>query len=211
MYPVPFSPFRLLGAIAALPLLACSSRSTGTVIDASRRLPVPGVRTGAVVLPTASRYLGVKYKWGGTSPRTGFDCSGYTQFVFAKHGVRLPRTSRAQASAGQRVPLRLEALRAGDLIMFAERGRPISHVAIYAGDQRIIHSTKSGGGVRYDDLTTQRGRWFRTNMVVARRVGTAAEGRGIVRDLVKELRAAGVRVDYPLDLGDFAPKLPKSH
>lgn len=206
MYPVSFHPFRLLSAVAALPLLACSSRSTGNVIEATSRLPTSRAGTGAVVLPTASRYLGVRYKWGGTSPRTGFDCSGYTQFVFAKHGVRLPRTSRAQASAGQRVPLRVEALRAGDLIMFAERGRPISHVAIYAGDQRIIHSTRSGGGVRYDDLTTQRGRWFRTNMVVARRVGTVAEGRGIVRDLVKELRAAGVRVDYPLDLGDFAPR-----
>lgn len=196
---------RVRGAIAALPLLACSSRTAGIVVQAGRGLPVPVTTSGAAVLPTASQYLGVKYTWGGTSPRTGFDCSGYTQYVFAKHGVRLPRTSRAQAAAGDRVSPDVSALRAGDLLMFAETGHAISHVAIYAGSQRIIHSSKSGGGVRYDDLTTQRGRWFRSHMVVARRVGTAGMGRGIVRDFVKELRAAGVRVDYPLDLGDFAP------
>jgi hypothetical protein len=100
-------------------------------------------------------------------------------------------------------------LRTGDLIMFAQGGidggRPISHVAIYAGDRRIIHSSKSGRGVRYDDLMSSRGQWYRDNAVVARRVGTEAQNRGIVRDLVKELRAAGYQMDFPLDLGDFAP------
>jgi cell wall-associated NlpC family hydrolase len=160
------------------------------------------------VLPTAERYIGVRYKWGGTSPSTGFDCSGYTQYVFAKHGVRLPRTSRAQSAAGDRI-VDYRALRAGDLIMFAEDGRPISHVAIYAGRDRILHSSKSGSGVRYDDLSTQRGAWFRTHMVVARRIGTAGQGLGIVRDLVAELRASGVRVDFPaiVDvIGDLAPR-----
>jgi cell wall-associated NlpC family hydrolase len=174
-------------------------------------LPVPTSSSSAArVIPTAERYLGVKYKWGGTSPTTGFDCSGYVQYVFAKHGVQLPRTSRAQAHAGQRVPLEFSALRTGDLIMFASGGidgrQPISHVAIYAGNRRILHSSKSGSGVRYDDLMTNRGAWYRDNAVVARRVGTEAQGRGIVRDLVAELRASGVRVDFPLDVGDFAPK-----
>lgn len=158
------------------------------------------------MLPTAERYLGVKYKWGGTSPRTGFDCSGYVQYVFAKHGVRLPRTSRAQAVAGDRVRLDFSSLRTGDLIMFADNGRPISHVAIYAGNRRIIHSSKSGAGVRYDNLMSNRGAWYRDNAVVARRVGTAGQGLGIVHDLVAELRASGVRIDFPLDIGDFAPK-----
>ena len=93
--------------------------------------------------------------------------------------------------------------------MFAEDGRPISHVAIYAGRDRILHSSKSGSGVRYDDLSTQRGAWFRNHMVVARRIGTAGQGLGIVRDLVAELRASGVRVDYPaiVDvIGDLAPR-----
>lgn len=192
-------------AAIILPIAAaCTQYPAGSVIQAG--IPAPTSRSAAVVIPTAERYIGVRYKWGGTSPRTGFDCSGYTQYVFEKHGVRLPRTSRAQASAGARVRLDFSTLRAGDLLMFANSGQPISHVAIYAGNKRIIHSTKSGGAVRYDDLTTRRGAWYRNNAVVARRVGTEAQGRGIVRDLVAELRASGVRIDFPLDLGDFAPK-----
>lgn len=193
-------------AAIILPIAAaCSQYPAGSVIQAG--IPVPATsRSAAVVVPTAERYIGVKYKWGGTSPRTGFDCSGYVQYVFAKHGVRLPRTSRAQASAGDRVRLDFSALRAGDLLMFASNGQAISHVAIYAGNKRIIHSSKSGSGVRYDNLTTNRGAWYRDNAVVARRVGTEAQGRGIVRDFVAELRASGVRVDFPLDLGDLAPK-----
>jgi cell wall-associated NlpC family hydrolase len=195
-------------AAILLPIAAaCSSRTSGGVIQAGRPAPTT-TSSAAVVLPTAERYIGVPYKWGGTSPKTGFDCSGYTQFVFAKHGVRLPRTSRAQASAGDRI-LDYRVLRAGDLIMFAENGQPISHVAIYAGRDRIIHSSKSGAGVRYDDLGSRRGTWFRNHMVVARRVATAGQGQGIVRDLVAELQASGVRVDFPAIrdvVGDFAPK-----
>ena len=200
----PLSSMRIAAVI--LPLAAACSHPSGSVIQAGRPFPVPTSRSAAVVIPTAERYIGVKYKWGGTSPNTGFDCSGYVQYVFARHGVRLPRTSRAQASAGARVPLTFNDLRTGDLLMFASNGSPISHVAIYAGNKRIIHSSKSGAGVRYDNLTSNRGAWYRDNAVVARRVGTEAQGRGIVRDLVAELRASGVRVDFPLDVGDFAPR-----
>lgn len=189
---------------------ACSQRTVGSVIQAGRPVPTTtttSTRNAAAVIPTAERYIGVPYKWGGATP-AGFDCSGYTQYVFARHGVRLPRTSRAQAQAGDRI-LDYRTLRAGDLIMFAENGQPISHVAIFAGRDRILHSSKSGAGVRYDDLTSNRGTWFRNHMVVARRVGTAGQGLGIVRDLVAELRSSGVRVDFPAIadvVGDLAPK-----
>lgn len=199
---------RLRVASFVLPLAACSSHTSdrGTVVQSGRPFPAPTAgSSAAVVLPTADRYIGVKYVWGGTSPRTGFDCSGYTQFVFARHGVKIPRTSRAQVAAGTRVPVSFSALRPGDLIMFAQHGKPISHVAIYAGDRRIIHSTRSGGGVRYDHLDSRRGQWFRNHMVAVRRVAASYQGSRIVRDLVKELRSAGVRVDFPLDPGDFAP------
>ena len=196
----PLHPVR--AAVLLLPLAACYG-TAGTIGQAGRSIPTS---SASAVVPTAERYIGVPYKWGGTSPRGGFDCSGYVQYVFEKHGVRLPRTSRAQASAGSRVPLDLRLLRAGDLIMFASSGKAISHVAIYAGRERIIHSSKSGSGVRYDNLMSQRGAWYRENAVVARRVGTAGQGRGIVIDLVSELRAAGIPIDFPLDLGDFAPK-----
>lgn len=157
----------------------------------------------ARVLPTAERYLGVPYRWGGTSPTTGFDCSGFVQYVFAKHGTRLPRTSREQASAGSRLRAVWSALRPGDLVMFAEPGARISHVAIYAGRRRIIHATASGKQVRYDALDTKRGRWFERRLVVARRVSP----RGA--DLVRELLAGQPVVErsgLALDPPDDAPR-----
>jgi len=192
--------------VPVLPLVAGCTTPGYPVIQSGRTVPTS--TNAAAVIPTAERYIGVKYTWGGTSPSTGFDCSGYTQYVFAKHGVRLPRTSRAQAQAGARI-IDYRGLRAGDLIMFAEDGHAISHVAIYAGHDRILHSSSSGSGVRYDDLKTRRGTWFANHMVVARRVGTPAQGSRIVNDLVADLRAAGVRIDFPMIadvLGDLAPR-----
>lgn len=198
-----------LSATILLPLVASCSQQAGRVIQAGTPIPAPS-SPAAAVIPTAERYIGTKYTWGGTTPSGGFDCSGYVQYVYRKHGVQLPRTSRAQAYAGQRVPLDWQSLRTGDLIMFAQGGidggRAISHVAIYAGNRRIIHSSKSGQGVRYDNLMSARGQWYRDNAVVARRVGTPAQNRGIMLDLVKELKAKGFQVDYPLDVGDFAPR-----
>lgn len=159
--------------------------------------------SAARVVPTAERYLGTPYRYGGISPVTGFDCSGFVQYVFARNNVRLPRTSRQQAKVGTAMPRNWRALAPGDLIMFAERGEPISHVAIYAGDHRIIHASSSGGSVRYDDLTTRRGEWFVEHMVVARRV--TPDARGLMLDLARLLDAKAL-ADSALDIGDFAPK-----
>ncbi|MDB4888470.1 MAG: hypothetical protein JWL61_325 [Gemmatimonadetes bacterium] len=166
----------------------------GSTSTGSRSAPASASR----VLNTADDYLGVPYKWGGTSPETGFDCSGYVRYVFAKQGVQLPRTSREQAGAGQGVTARVSQLRQGDIMLFAETRKPISHVAIYAGDGRIIHSSSSGGGVRYDDLNTNRGQWFVQHMVVARRL--TSDGRSLVQalDLL-------TRPNSPLDPPDHAP------
>src|ERR1700692_4573087 len=82
------------------------------------------------------------------------------------------------AGAGIAVEPSTRALAVGDLMLFAQGGR-ISHVAIYAGNGRFIHSSSSGDGVLYDDLGTRRGRWFADHMVAARRV--AGDGRILVR------------------------------
>lgn len=150
------------------------------------------------VIGTAEQYIGVPYRWGGSSPEEGFDCSGYVRYVYGQQGVRLPRTSREQAGAGDAVAARLSSLRQGDLVLFAESRRPISHVAIYAGRGRIIHSSSSGGGVRYDDLGTRRGQWFVGHMVAARRL--AVDGHGLVQSL--ELLSKG---NLPFDPPDQAP------
>jgi hypothetical protein len=159
--------------------------------------------SAARVVPTAERYIGTPYRYGGTSPITGFDCSGFVQYVFARNDVRLPRTSRQQAKVGASLPRSWRSLSPGDLVMFAESGEPISHVAIYAGHNRIIHATSSGGSVRYDDLDTRRGRWFVDHMVAARRV--TPNGRGLMLDLVQMLDAKSL-ADTALDIGDLAPR-----
>jgi peptidoglycan DL-endopeptidase LytE len=126
--------------------------------------------SAASILATANRYVGTHYRYGGESPTTGFDCSGFVQYVFAKHGVELPRTSRLQAGAGVALPLAVEALQPGDLLLFASNGRRVNHVAIYVGNNRILHSSAGAGGVVYDDLTTPRGRWYLKRHVASRRV-----------------------------------------
>src|SRR5256714_2382466 len=124
------------------------------------------------VVPTAEQYIGVPYRYGGTSPRRGFDCSGFVQYVYGQNGVDLPRTSRQMAGTGVAVSTR--ALAVGDLLLFQQGGQ-ISHVAIYAGSGRFIHSSSTGHGVRYDNFDTNRGHWFADHLVAARRV--AGDGR----------------------------------
>ena len=123
----------------------------------------------SIILRTADSYRGVKYVWGGNTPREGFDCSGFTKYVFAKNGIALPRTSREQVRAGRAVAPDFRALRPGDLMLFAEPGEAISHVAIYAGNGRIIHASSSVGGVGYTDLN-RGGDWFVAYFVAARRI-----------------------------------------
>ena len=97
--------------------------------------------TSRIVL-TAQRYLGVPYVWGGTSPG-GFDCSGFTQYVFALNGVKLPRTADIQFEVG--IPVRYEQLQPGDLVFFSTYEPGPSHNGIYLGGGRFINASSSRG------------------------------------------------------------------
>jgi cell wall-associated NlpC family hydrolase len=145
-----------------------ASRSRAT--SPRSRAPAATTASAARVLATAKRYVGTRYLYGGESPTSGFDCSGFVQYVFGRNGITLPRTSRLQAGAGESVPLAVESLVPGDLLLFSSRGRRVDHVAIYVGDNRILHSSAGAGGVVYDDLSSPRGKWYLKRHVASRRV-----------------------------------------
>jgi hypothetical protein len=116
------------------------------------------------IVGTARRFIGVPYRWGGTSPREGFDCSGLTMVVYELNGLKLPRSSRAQYSAG--TPIQRNKLSRGDLVFFATSGgRRVSHVGIYVGKGRFIHAPSRGKRIRTERL---RKRYFKNRYVGAR-------------------------------------------
>ena len=124
---------------------------------------VPASGNGSSIVATAKQYLGYKYTYGGSSPSTGFDCSGFTSYVFKQHGISLNRTAAAQYSNG--VAVSRANLQPGDLVMFGKSG--INHVAIYIGGGQIIHAPTPSTGVRIDSLSTG---YYNNNYVGARRV-----------------------------------------
>ncbi len=193
-----------------------ASRTSGGARDGSRgrvATRASASRVAANVLNTADDQQGVRYTWGGESASEGFDCSGFTQFVFGEHGVRIPRTSREQSRVGDVLSLSVSALIPGDLMFFDASGNDgvIDHVGIYTGDNRMIHSSSSGDGVRYDNLTTQRGQFFVSRMVAARRVigspsstFTSTQGPSVLGWLAKSLKGAKGSVQF--DPPDWAPR-----
>ena len=104
------------------------------------------------IVNTAWQYIGVPYRWGGESPQTGFDCSGFTMVVYQLNGLDLPRSSRLQWKAGQ--PIKRDQLSKGDLVFFATKGgRRVSHVGIYLGDGKFLHASGRGQKIKSAELS----------------------------------------------------------
>lgn len=121
-------------------------------------LPQNGSAILDQLVQTAATYMGIPYVWAGDRPSTGFDCSGFTQFVFAQHGVSLPHYSGFQAQMG--IPVDLADIQAGDLVAF---GFPVHHVGIYVGDGLFIHAPRTGDVIKLSPLAE------RTNLAAVRR------------------------------------------
>jgi len=108
-------------------------------------------RERARIVRFARTFLGVRYSYGGTSPQSGFDCSGFTRFVYAHFGIALPHYSVAQYELGRRVSR--SRLRPGDLVFFDGLG----HVGLYVGGGRYIHAPHTGTRVSIDSLGSSYG------------------------------------------------------
>lgn len=141
---------------AAAPIVRAVGRATGTVSRGD----------ADALLSNAMGLLGVAYRFGGTSPKSGFDCSGFMQHIFRKaFAVNLPRTSAQQAQVGSYVSR--SGLQPGDMVFFRTSGRRISHVGMYVGNDRFIHSPRTGKRV---EITSLSNKYWSARYATARRV-----------------------------------------
>lgn len=104
-----------------------------------------GSGTGKEIAVYAQKYIGNPYKWGGVSLTNGADCSGFVQTIFSKFGYDLPRQSRQQATVGRKVSI--DDRKPGDLIFYTNSKKVVNHVAIYIGDDKIVHAANSRQGI----------------------------------------------------------------
>jgi cell wall-associated NlpC family hydrolase len=117
-------------------------------------------------------FVGVRYRRGGVSAETGFDCSGFTRHVFEMSlGMVLPRRADAQAVAPGLVAVKREDLQPGDLVFFNTLKHTFSHVGIYIGANRFVHAPHSGANVRTDDMSFA---YWAKRFTGARRIVTTA-------------------------------------
>ena len=122
-----------------------------------------GSATGSAIVAKAKTYIGCKYVYGGTSP-SGFDCSGFAQYIYKQFGISLNRTAAAQYSNGTSVSR--GNLQPGDLVMFGS-GSSINHVGIYAGNGQIVHAANKQRGVTMDTINSG---YYNTHYIGARRI-----------------------------------------
>ncbi|MEO5659483.1 MAG: C40 family peptidase [Polaromonas sp.] len=174
----------LVVAIAALCSMTAQAAPANSGDDLDRLLADKGLLTkidqvrqnvsnkASELVMNAMGFLGVPYKWGGNSAETGFDCSGFVRSVYQQSiGLLLPRMAEQQAAATQKIDK--NDLQPGDLVFFNTMRRAFSHVGIYIGSGKFIHSPKAGAEVRVESMG---GSYWQTRFNGARRVaGTAAE------------------------------------
>lgn len=143
-----------------------SSKSESKKTNTETTSTSSGTTSGNSVVSYAKQYLGCKYVSGGSSPTTGFDCSGFTSYVYKHFGISISRSSGAQASNGTAVSK--SNLQAGDLVIFNNRSNTaIGHVGIYIGGNTFIHAGNSGTGVITTSLSDS---YYSSRYVTGRRI-----------------------------------------
>ena len=149
-------------AFALVLVKPLGARAEASPTPPSRHLQ-SSVAFGLRVVGYAKRFVGVRYVYGGSTPRSGFDCSGFVRYVYAHFGISLPHSSYAQFNDGRRVAR--GSLRPGDLVFFDGLG----HVGMYVGNGRFIHAPHSGTRVRIEKLAG----WYSSRFDGARRIKNA--------------------------------------
>jgi cell wall-associated NlpC family hydrolase len=164
--PVPVSP----RADAGHPPLTTATLPATPRIPASRPVTASS-QVADSVIATATEVMGRPYKYGGTgTDGDGFDCSGLIQYAYGRHGITLPRRSVDQAREGTKVRKDIATLLPGDLLTFSNRGGPVTHVGLYIGELRFIHSATRGVQVSTLSAEDPYGRWWYTRWVGVRRI-----------------------------------------
>jgi cell wall-associated NlpC family hydrolase len=135
-------------AVAQNAVVPGAAESEATVRDprpfAALSNTAMSMRDSAVVLARAQ--IGTRYRFGGTTPKGGFDCSGFVRYVLAALHVSLPRTAAQQAAVGETVAKDTTRLLPGDLLTFG-RGNRVTHIGIYVGNGRYVHASPTAGRV----------------------------------------------------------------
>ncbi|MFQ5703925.1 MAG: C40 family peptidase [Gemmatimonadales bacterium] len=127
------------------------------------------VRLREGVVQTAIAVMGTPYRWGGTDAN-GFDCSGLIKYAYGEHGLIIPRVSRDQARTGMLVERAVEALMPGDILGFSVERAGVTHVGLYVGDGKFIHSASSGVKISNLAAKDSESGWWRARWVAARRI-----------------------------------------
>lgn len=124
---------------------------TIVILDAQTTTPESWQSKAQDILINAMSLTGIKYKYGGKTPETGFDCSGFVRYVFSQAAnISLPPTARAISQIGKTV--KKEDLQPGDLVFFNTLKSAFSHVGIYVGHNEFIHAPRSGSSVRVESM-----------------------------------------------------------
>jgi len=134
-------------------------------IHAPGTISAPRAKSGNAVAATAKTQIGRPYKYGGASPKTGFDCSGLIVWSYKQHGVSVPRQAKDQARYGKAV--KQSQLKPGDIVVFRISSRSGYHTGIYSGKGKFVHSPSSGKKIREDSMTED---YWKRRYVSARRV-----------------------------------------
>jgi len=152
-----------LASVALVVLALFGMASCGKKIISGTEPEKPLTSSGIVA--TAKSQIGTKYKYGGTSPAIGFDCSGFVSWVYSRHGVSLPRITKEQAKIGKSVPK--GKMLPGDIVVFTISRSQGMHTGIYAGKGKFIHSPGTGKLVCEESIDAP---YWSSRFIAARRV-----------------------------------------